>query len=312
MSAPESGQLFQGEFTNFGKTTTWSIYADAMYQATDRFGVTVGGRWVRDEKKSGYASTSNYLLTQINFGETGNERIESDSENFDAFLPRLILDYDVAESTKVYLNLGRGHSSDVVEVGPDPNASGLAVPGIVTTIVPEETEDSAELGFKSRLYDGTLNLEGSVFYQLYNDFQTSIIDNLQTRTVTVDEATMQGAEFSVGYAPTPAWYTFFNAAWIDAELDSGDVEDPIVDFDGNRFRLQPETSLSAGVMAVRSALAGTARVRASKRLAAISRVMARSLGFVPASQIATRGQGRPRRRCGPARNCDPVRPASGR
>jgi len=262
MSAPESGQLFQGEFTNFGKTTTWSIYADAMYQATDRFGVTVGGRWVRDEKRSGYASTSNYLITQINFGETGNERIESDSENFDAFLPRLILDYDVAESTIAYLNLGRGHSSDVVEVGPDPNASGLAIPAIVTTIVPEETVDSAELGVKSRLLDGMLNLEGSVFYQLYNDFQTSIIDNLQTRTVTVDEATMQGAEFSVGYAPTPAWYTFFNAAWIDAELDSGDVEDPIVDFDGNRFRLQPETSLSAGVRYTFPALSGSIDVGA--------------------------------------------------
>ena len=187
-------------------------------------------------------------------------KIESDEEDFDAFLPRLILDYDATDTTKVYLNLGRGHSSEVVDVGPDPNAPGLAVPDIVTTIVPEETVDSIELGFKSVLDvhdEGNLVVEGSVFYQLYNDFQTSIIENLQERNVSVDEATMEGVEVSISYAPTNAWYTFINAAWIEAELDSGDVDDPSIDFDGNRFRLQPETALSAGVRYTFSALAGS-------------------------------------------------------
>ncbi|MDZ7783223.1 MAG: TonB-dependent receptor [Halioglobus sp.] len=238
------------------------MYADATYRVTDRLSATLGGRWVRDEKKSAYAATSNFPLLQINFGETGNQRIASDTEDFNAFLPRFILDYDVLETTKVYLNLGRGHSSEVIDVGPNPNAEGLGVPDIVTTIIPEETVDSAELGFKSQLVDGNLSLEGSVFYQLYSDFQTSIIDNLQERTVSVEEATMEGVEFAVNYAPTSSWFTFFNVAWIEAELDSGDVEDPVVNFDGNRFRLQPETSLSAGVRYTFSALAGSIDVGA--------------------------------------------------
>jgi len=256
LAAPESGEQFMAEFTNFGKSRSYSVYADATYMATDRFSITLGGRYVRDEKKSAYAATSDFGLLQVNFGETGNQKISSDEEDFDAFLPRLILDYDLMESTKVYLNLGRGHSSDVVIVGPDPEAEGIAVPDIVTTIIPEETVDSAELGFKSQLYDGNLIVEGSAFYQLYNDFQTTIIDDLQTRTVSVDEATMQGVEVAVHYSPTPAWYTFANAAWIDAELDSGDVEDPVVDFDGNRFRLQPETALSAGARYTFDAMSG--------------------------------------------------------
>ena len=262
LAAPESGVPFQAEFTNYGKTTSYSLYADATYRLTQRFGVTLGGRYVWDEKTSGYAATSNFPLLQINFGETGNQRIESDKEDFDAFLPRLILDYDLSDASKLYLNLGRGHSSDVVDVGPDPNAVGLGVPEVVTTVIPEETVDSVELGFKSQLMDGNLVLEGSVFYQLYSDFQTSIIDNLQERTVSVEEATMEGVEFAVSYAPTPAWYSFFNAAWIEAELDSGDVEDPVVDFDGNRFRLQQETSLSAGVRYSFPALAGSMDVGA--------------------------------------------------
>jgi len=73
---------------------------------------------------------------------------------------------------------------------------------------------------------------------------------------------MEGVEFAVNYAPTASWFTFFNSAWIDAELDSGDVEDPVVDFDGNRFRLQPETSISAGVRYTFSALAGSIDVGA--------------------------------------------------
>lgn len=264
LAAPESGVPFFAEFTNFGETRSYSIYADATYRITERLGVTLGGRYVMDEKTSGYAATSDFLLTQINFGETGNVVVESDEEDFDAFLPRFIVDYDLGESTKVYLNLGRGHSSEVVDVGPDPNAAGLGVPQVVTTIVPEETVDSVELGFKSVLEDGDLIVEGSVFYQQYNDFQTSIITNLQEVSVTVDEATMQGLEAAVGYSPTDAWYMFFNAAWIEAELDSGDVADTSLaaGFDGNRFRLQPETSLSSGVRYTFPVFAGSADVGA--------------------------------------------------
>lgn len=246
MTTP-SGERFNAEFTNFGETRTYSIYADATYRLTDRLAATVGGRYVRNEKTSAYASASDFALLRINFGDTGNAKIVSDEKDFDAFLPRFILDYDLGDNSKLYLNLGRGHSSEVVDVGPNPNAAGLGVPDIVTTVVPEETVDSIELGFKTTLNDDTLVIEGNTFYQLYNNFQTSIIDNLQERTVSVDEATMQGVELTVNYAPTPAWFSFFNIAWIDAELDSGDIDDPVVNFDGNQFRLQPEWSLSAGL-----------------------------------------------------------------
>lgn len=262
LAAPESGELYQAEFTNFGESTSYSVYADATFQWTERFAVTLGGRYVVDEKKSAYAAASDFFLTQVNFGETGNEKIEGDEEDFDAFLPRLILDYDLTQSTMAYLNLGRGHTSELVVVGPDPDATGIAVPDIITTIIPEETVDSAELGFKSVFDDMGLVLAGSVFYQLYNDFQTTIIDDLQTRTVSVDEATMEGVEFEVNWTPTPQWLLFANAAWIEAELESGDVEDPVVNFDGNRFRLQPETSLSAGVRYTFPALSGSIDVGA--------------------------------------------------
>ncbi len=247
LAGPENGVLYAAEFTNFGETRTYSIYADATYRVTDNLGVTLGGRYVSYEKTSGYAATSDFGLLRINFGETGNEVVESDEETSDAFLPRFIIDYDVSESTKLYLNLGRGHSSEVVDVGPNPFAEGLAVPDIVVTIIDEETVDNIEIGFKSVLDDGNLVLEGAAFYQIYSDFQTSIIDNLQEITVTVDEAVQQGVELSVNYAPTDNWFTFFNAAWIDSELENDDVDGDLVDFDGNRFRLQPETALSAGL-----------------------------------------------------------------
>lgn len=247
LAGPESGILYAAEFTNFGENRNYSIYADATYRITDNLGVTLGGRYVTYEKTSGYASTSDFALLQINFGETGNEVISSNEEESDAFLPRFILDYDVSDTTKLYLNLGRGHSSEVVDVGPDPNAGGLVVPDIVTTIIDEETVDNIEIGFKSVLDDGNLIIEGAAFYQIYSDFQSSVIDDLQEIVVTVDEAVQQGIEVSANWAPTDNWFTFFNAAWIDSELENGDVDDDLVDFDGNRFRLQPETTLSAGV-----------------------------------------------------------------
>ncbi|NND69636.1 MAG: TonB-dependent receptor [Halioglobus sp.] len=247
LAGPESGVLYAAEFTNFGETRTYSVYADATYRLTDTLGVTLGGRYVSYEKTSGYAATSDFSLLRINFGETGNDIVESDEETSDAFLPRFIIDWDATENTKLYFNLGRGHSSEVVDVGPNPLAVGLGVPEVVTTIIDEETVDNIELGFKSVLDDGNLVLEGSAFYQIYSDFQTSIIDGLQEITVTVDEATQHGLELSVNYAPTDNWFTFINAGWIDSELENDDVDNDLVNFDGNRFRLQPETTLSAGV-----------------------------------------------------------------
>ena len=69
LMAPESGVQYEAEFTNFGETTSYALYADATFQVTDRFGVTLGGRYVMDEKTSAYAASSDFLLTQINFGE---------------------------------------------------------------------------------------------------------------------------------------------------------------------------------------------------------------------------------------------------
>ncbi len=247
LAGPESGVLYAAEFTNFGENRSYSLYADATFRVTDRLGVTLGGRYVTYEKTSGYAATSDFELLRINFGETGNEVIESDEEDSDAFLPRFIVDYDVSDSTKLYLNLGRGHSSEVVDVGPDPFAEGLGIPDVVVTIIDEETVDNIEIGFKSVLDDGSLIIEGAAFYQIYSDFQSSVIDDLQEIVVTVDEAVQQGIEVSANWAPTDNWFTFINAAWIDSELENDDVEGDLVDFDGNRFRLQPETTLSAGL-----------------------------------------------------------------
>lgn len=246
-------------FANTGRTDTWSVYLDGTFALTDRASLTVGGRYIDDAKRSGFLATGNPSVLAMGapllpFGDTGGILVESEELDFDDFTPRLLLDYRFGEGALAYASVAKGRRANVVDVA---GFGGAADPTAIVTVLPEETIWSYDVGVKGRTRGG-LRYEAAVFYQDYEDFQTSVIDPAtgDLTPVNAGSATNVGFEGAVSAQLSRNLGLFANLAWLDAQFDDTDSDGNPQAFAGNRFRLQPEWTAAAG---------GTWRQRVGRR-----------------------------------------------
>lgn len=240
---------YNDTFTNFGEMDTWSVYADGTWAVSDRFNLTAGIRYIDDSRLSGFAATGNpAALTGgqaplLPFGDTGGIRVDSPELDFDDITPRLLADYQLSDNSLLFASIARGRRSNIVDVV---GFGGASNPTPIVTVLPEEIVMSYDLGVKGRT-DGRLVYGASVFYQEYQDFQTSIIDpdSGDTTPVNAGSATNYGFEGEISGQVLDFTY-FANLAYLNAEFDDRDSDGNPQIFSGNRFRLQPEWSASAG------------------------------------------------------------------
>ncbi|MEO1245819.1 MAG: TonB-dependent receptor [Pseudomonadota bacterium] len=245
--------IYNEVFANTGENRTWSAYIDGTYALTDRLNLTAGLRYIRDEKRSGFLATGNPAALNVGtpnegapllpFGNTGGQLVESQTLDFDDVTPRVLLDFAATENFLVYASIARGRRADVIDVG---GTGGTDNPTPVVNVLPAEKIWSYDVGIKGQI--GGIVYDASVYYQEYENFQTSVIDpdSGDTTPVNAGAATNTGFEGSLSGRMGDAFSYFANLAYIDAQFDDRDSNGAPQVFAGNRFRLQPEWSASAG------------------------------------------------------------------
>jgi iron complex outermembrane recepter protein len=231
-------------FRNYGETTAIDLFGDVTVEVTDKLEVSAGLRWTQDDKTTAFQSAllngPSVLAGIIRPGTQGlfaqpSAGLASRSETFDDFTWRLVGRYAVAEDLSLWASYARGRRPEVI-VGSAPSVPG----GVVTfSTVPAETVDSFEVGAKAELHDGAVRLEGSVFYYDYSNFQTTVFDGLRFVPTNAGEASATGFEGAVTWQMADTISAFANYGYNDAQFDSGARK-------GNRFRLSPEHTFSAG------------------------------------------------------------------
>jgi iron complex outermembrane receptor protein len=105
-------------------------------------------------------------------------------------------------------------------------AGGYSLPfaGAATTFDPEKIE-SQEIGVKSRMLDGNVQLNAAVFHYLYDDVQVNVDDPVSPLvpiTRNIGEQENWGAEADLEWAPTEHWYIKQGLGWLDAEYQNTD------------------------------------------------------------------------------------------
>jgi len=241
--------FYSAEFGNTGSFDIYSAFADATWQVTDRLELTAGLRFVYEERESGaFATLPPGVLTGgaplLSFGflDTNGQTLTVE-DDYDAFLPRFNLRYDISEDINFYATIARGRRSDVIDVGIAGDANGNPIPN--SSFIPEEIIWNYEGGFKGRIAD-RIDFGIAAFYQDYSDFQVTVIDpDGVTRPSNAGSATNFGVEAELRGAVNDFVELFGNVAYIDAQVDD-DPENGI--FAGNRFRLQPEWSSAVGAV----------------------------------------------------------------
>ena len=236
------------EYINDSILKAYEVFIDGTYEVTDRFELTAGIRFSKEEVTSGYEVIDSQvpgilgLLDQSRYPNdilisTGGERISGD-DDFSGVVGRLSGMYELVEDTHLYASIARGRRPNV-----------LIADETGTSVLSDETVWNYEIGLKGLLADKRISYDASIFQYKYNNFQTSIAnDNPPPLFLQIDAGNATGTGFEFTFTAVVNQYLtiFGNYAWIDATFDDEDDDGNPQQFAGNRFRLTPENAYAIG------------------------------------------------------------------
>jgi len=238
-------------------TETWSIFGDFTYDVTDRFSVSLGGRYTEDERTSTVLRRT-YIggFSEFFGGSPTLIATTSDfngSADFDDFSPRVSLAYDVTDESNAYFTYSQGFKGGSFDprgqttAAPDFNQDGMVSDAEIFEFMqfdPEEV-DSYELGYKASQLGGRLNYSIAGFYSDYKDVQVpgsvgvdtdgdGTNDTFTGVTTNAGAATIWGVEFEGSATLAEEVFNssdLFNASWSVGYLDA--QYDEFIDAFGN-------------------------------------------------------------------------------
>ena len=211
-------------------TKAWSIFADATYDLTDQWAISLGGRYTEDERTADIFR-ANYLgIGSPFFGNEAAPRlaVTSDFEadrTYTNFSPRLNVNYSFSDDVTAYAGYSEGWKAGSF----DPRGANLVTPEVEKGFEPEVL-DSYEVGLKSTWLDGRARTNVAVFYSEYQDMQIpgsvaidtngdGVNDNFVGTVTNAAESTISGIEVEGNVLLTDALSVQFALSLLDTEID---------------------------------------------------------------------------------------------
>lgn len=220
---------------------SWALYAQINYHMTDQLSLVLGGRYTHEKKYNvmGMAINDSVCpdgVTPVALGGTGlcngapfsgdnpgdftdfNPGVQfgPNSENWNAFSPRVGLDYQMNDDVLLFAFWQRAHKSG----GFVNNAGTLAV---FNSPYGQESVDNFEIGMKSDWLDNTLRINVNAFYAKYHDLQRGVIraantsTGQETFTDNAAGAESKGVELEFSWLPAEGLTIFGVVGWLDIE-----------------------------------------------------------------------------------------------
>ncbi|GAW40977.1 Colicin I receptor precursor [Brevundimonas sp. SH203] len=261
---------------NSSELTSYDVFADVTYAFTDRFEMSAGVRYTRDDKTTGFASSvqSRSTLGGLLAVQAGAVPSAQVSTFLGALanpaylaLPASVFPlfgltsqptanngdfgyFDSRDDGVTWRVTARYALTDDANLyanyarGRRPevvSARPPSAPGVAARFTPvdAETVDSYEVGAKSALMDGRLRLDGAVFLYDYQNFQTTVQQGTTFVTTNAGEAKSYGFEGQANFALSPTFDLFATYAYNHSRFGNGV-------YDGNQFRLSPDHAASIG------------------------------------------------------------------
>jgi len=211
-------------------TSALSGYGQLTYDLSEHLHFTGGLRYSAERKEFAFQQRNFNSPDPTTASEAFPDGPFRDEERFGKWTPLVSLAYDVTEAANLYGSYSRGFKSGGFNGRPNAQVPASLLP------FDQEVLDSYEVGFKSSWLDNRLGVDLAVFYNQYDDIQTTILSASSTgafasRVANASRAEIRGAEIELQAVPAPGYDVRVGMGFIDAELRDFDdqARGPIVE-----------------------------------------------------------------------------------
>lgn len=219
--------------TNLAKNKGVALFGQFSYTLSNKLSLIAGLRYDLENRELAI-SGEYYKAPDPAFPIVSDT---SASDNFDAFSPKVGLQYQIAEDQTLYINYSRGYrAGGFTSLTSDPSQPPLY------TYHPESS-NNIELGWKNYFWDKRLTLNAAIFYSFVNNAQvpTLVLPDAITVVSNSGELTTKGAEIEISARAFKGLELFYSAGITDAKYGSLSipVNGSIEKMDGNRQIFTP-------------------------------------------------------------------------
>ena len=194
-----------------------AIFGELYWDATDSLRLTFGGRY-SEEKKRAKQRTIYVTFSDLPPIQPNNAYFEPEY-NQDEFTWKFNATYHVNDDTMVYGTVSSSFKSG--GFNPISDNSPLVDPAFGgnpnNAFFDPEFIDAYEVGIKTTLLDGNMQINAAGFYYDYQDLQQSKIVNVTSLNQNSD-AEITGIELDLLWALTPNLLLTFSGGWLDSEI----------------------------------------------------------------------------------------------
>ena len=221
-------------------TTSFAVFTDLSYSLTERLKVIAGGRWTLDDKEF----ISSCLDPVGPFASCAEEVIFPDSDSWDAFTWRGVLQYFFDDQNMAYFSASRGFKSG----GFSPSFDALPPLDPDDARLDPEFATSYEVGAKLLFADNRVSINPTVFFTQYSDIQVSQFETDPSPRIIASnaaEAETFGVELELAVNPVDPLDFFASYSFLDGEYTAFIGEEG-EDFSGNETIFTPKHSFNVG------------------------------------------------------------------
>ena len=207
------------------QTDSFAAFASADWAISERWTLTFGGRYTKEEKDfSGDNGSIGYDPAAGEPRPFDHTTWEKEAE-WSEFTPSAALRFNMTDNTMLWASYAEGFKSGGF-FGRQANFNNIDV-----TFEPESVRN-VEFGFKSTLLDGAMTLNAAYFFNDYEDKQESVLvprGLADVATIVRNAATeeISGIEVDLSWQISERWFLRANYGYLDAKYD-----DFFADIDG--------------------------------------------------------------------------------
>ena len=200
--------------------TSSAAFAQATYSFTDRFSVTVGGRFTSDSKDAAFLQTTPNAIIGSLF--RAPEAVPDLASDDDAFTWLVSGKFDATDNVMLFATVSTGFKGGGFNAG----GSGVAL-GREARIFQEENSTNYELGIKSKFWDDRATANVTVYRTELDDFQDRSFDGLSFLTRNAGKRTQSGVEADFVLNPVDSLMIYGGISYLDSVFDTFTEASPL-------------------------------------------------------------------------------------